>query len=317
VNGGTTTLTYAFSLSGNGTSVSQTFTDAQLTTAPPTGASVTVMGQGGTAILITNEYQNNQIDTTPARISLGSLTDDGVGTLSKFVGNNTSNAEYSFMALQNFPISYAYAGRADGTIMLYGTQGTGKVGFVTAGYYSYIASAVTGVYAHFGEGTPEVIGQSTGNATDFAYHYTSSLPSTASSTTAVYTVNGITSSSMAGSQTNPEDGGASDTFDNVAEGFVLNTAVAYSGNSVANINDSPLSDTYVGQATDPLGLASIGGIAGFSYMFVGAYPNFAEFDVAYGFGTYFASSTMGGHDIYYPGAPANNVFTGGWIQSFS
>jgi hypothetical protein len=237
--------------------------------------------------------------------------------MSKFVGNNTGNAEYTFMSLENFPLSYAYAGRNDGTIHLYGTEGTGKVGFVTAGYYSYIASAVTGVYAHFGEGTPDVIGTSAGNAADFAYHYTSSSPSTVSTITSVYTVNGITSSSMAGSQTNPEDNGAIDTFDNLANGFVLNTAVSYTGNSVAHINDSPLSDTYVGQATDPLGLGSIGGIAGFSYMYVGAFPNFNEFDVAYGFGTYFASSTMGGHDIDYPGAPAKNVFSGDWIKSFS
>jgi hypothetical protein len=146
--------------------------------------------------------------------------------------------------------------------------------------------------------------------------YTSSSPLTVSTIPSVYTVNGIAFSSMSGSQTNPEDGGAIDTFDNVAQGFVLNTAVAYSGNSTAHINDSPMSDTYVGQATDPLGLGSIGGIAGFSYMYVGAFPNFNEFDVAYGFGTYYATSTLGGDDIAYPNAPANDVFSGAWIRAF-
>jgi hypothetical protein len=103
----------------------------------------------------------------------------------------------------------------------------------------------------------------------------------------------------------------------LALGFVLYTAVAYTGNSIAYIDDSTMSDTYVGEATDPLGLGSLGGIAGFSYMFVGAYPNFNEFDVGYGFGTYFATATMGRHDIAYPGAPANNVFSGDWIRAFS
>ena len=324
-NGSAIRTVYTFTLSpqssGFGQTVTQSFTDTQLTTAPANGASVTVLGQGlaGTAILITNDTyvdQNGQKQETPERISLGSLTDAGAGTVSKFLSNNTANTEYTFLSLQDFPISYAYAGRNDGTIQLYGTEGTGKVGFVTAGYYSYIASAVTGVYAHFGEGTPEVVGTSAGNADDFAYHYTSSSPSTVSTITSVYTVNGITSSSMAGSQTNPEDGGAIDSFDNIALGFVLNTAVAYSSNSIAHINDSPMSDTYVGQATDPLGLASLGGMAGFSYMFVGAYPNFNEFDVAYGFGTYYATSTMGGEDIAYPDTPANNVFSGDWIRAF-
>ena len=122
---------------------------------------------------------------------------------------------------------------------------------------------------------------------------------------------------MAGSQTNPEDNGAIDTFNNLANGFILNTAVSYTGNSIAHINDSPLSDTYVAQATDPLGLGGIGGVAGFSYMYVGAFPNFNEFDVAYGFGTYYTTATMGGHDIAYPGAPDNNVFSGDWIRAFS
>jgi RHS repeat-associated protein len=322
VNGGATTSAYTFTLSGSGNPVSQTFADALLTTAPGSGASVTVTGQGlaGTAILITNDTyldQNGQKQETPERISLGSLTDAGVGTMSKFVGNSLNTPSYSFLSLKNFPISYAYAGRADGTIMLQGTQGTGKVGFVTAGYYSYIAAAVTGLYAHFGEGTPDVIGTSAGNAADFAYHYTSSSPSAVSSVTSVFTVNGTTSSSMTGSQTNPEDNGGIDTFNNLANGFVLNTAVSYTGNSIAYINDSALSDTYVGQATDPLGLGSIGGVAGFSYTYEGAFPNFGEFDVAYGFGTYFATATNGGHDIAYPGAPANDVFSGDWIRAFS
>jgi hypothetical protein len=130
-------------------------------------------------------------------------------------------------------------------------------------------------------------------------------------------VSGITSSYISGSQTNPEDSGAIDTFNNVANGFALNTAVSYSGNNVAYINDSALSDTYVGQATDPLGLVSLGGVVGFSYMYEGAYPAFGEFDVAYGFGTYYASARHGGHNIAYPGTPGNDVFGGDWIRAFS
>jgi hypothetical protein len=200
--------------------------------------------------------------------------------------------------------------------MLQGTQNTGKVGFVTAGYYSYIASAVTGVYAHFGEGTSAVIGTSAGNADDFAYHYTSSSASAASSIPSTYILSGITSSTMSGSQTNPVDGGAIDTFNNIANGFHLNTAVSYRGTSIAYVTDSFLSDTFVAQASDPLGLASLGGIAGFGYMFVGAFPAFGELDALYGFGTYFVTSSMGGHDVAYPDAPGNFVFGGNWIRAF-
>jgi hypothetical protein len=65
------------------------------------------------------------------------------------------------------------------------------------------------------------------------------------------------------------------------------------------------------------GLVSLGGVAGFSYMYEGTYPAFGEFDVAYGFGTYFASASHGGHNIAYPGAPGNDVFGGDWIRAFS
>jgi hypothetical protein len=275
------------------------------------------VASANTAILVTNDTftgNDGAIHETAESISLGSLTDAGAGTMQKYDANGNP---FTFLTLRNFPISYAYAGRADGTIQLNGTEGTGKVGFVTAGYYSYIAAAVTGLYAHFGEGTPEVVGTSAGNADDFAYHYTSSSASAVSSVPSAFSVSGITSSSMSGSQTNPEDNNAIDMFYNVAQGFALNTAVSYSGNNIAYINDSPLSDTYVAQATDPLGLGSIGGIAGFSYMYKGAYPAFGEFDVAYGFGTYYATASRGGHDIDYPGAPTNNVFSGDWIKSFS
>ena len=176
---------------------------------------------------------------------------------------------------------------------------------------------MTGLYAHFGEGTPSVQGTGAGSPDDFAYHYTSSSYLTASSIASAYSVSGIKTSTMSGSQTNPEDSGAIDTFSNVAHGFVLNTAVSYRGNSVAYFTDSPMSDTFVAQSTDPLGLPTLGGIASFSYMFVGAYPSFGEFDVAYGFGAYYATSNMGGHDIAYPAAPTNNFFISNWIRAYS
>ena len=132
-----------------------------------------VRARASTAQLITND---RGVFTTPMGtstfetqeiISLGSKTDAGVGSIKKVGANGT----YDFLSLSNFPVSYAYAGRDDGTILLYGTQGTGTVGFVTAGYYSYVSAATTGAYAHFGEGAPDVYGYSAGNAGDFAYHY--------------------------------------------------------------------------------------------------------------------------------------------------
>ena len=48
-----------------------------------------------------------------------------------------------------------------------------------------------------------------------------------------------------------------------------------------------------------------------------AFPAFAEFDAIYGFGTYFVTSTMGGHDIAYPDAPGNDVFSPNWLRAFS
>src|SRR5207247_2309651 len=94
----------------------QAFADTALT-----HASVTGNGGAGAAILIVNDtYLTNQnaIRETVETISLGSLNDAGVGSMVKYdAGGNPIN----FLTLSNFPNSYAYAGRADGTVALYGS----------------------------------------------------------------------------------------------------------------------------------------------------------------------------------------------------
>jgi hypothetical protein len=298
-NGSTVTSAYTFTLSASGNTLSQTFPDSALTTLPGLGAAVTVDGQGtaGTAVLILNDTYvdgSGLTQETPARVSLGSLNDAGVGTVSKFVGNSTSNASYDFMALSNFPISYAYVGRNDGTVTLYGSAGTGTVGFVTAGYYSYIAAASTGTFFHLAAGAPSVYGYSAGNAGDFAYHYSMNAGS-------AYVVSGIAFSYMSGSQSNPEDHNATDTFYNVAAGFPLNTGVSNNpGQDIAYIIDSPMNDTF------------IGGDA-YSYMFsTDAAGSFTEFDAAFGFALIYAESFVGGTDTAVNNDASINILGGNW-----
>ena len=300
VSGTTTSSTYTFTLTGSGAAtVSQTFPDSLLTTAPASGtAAVTVNGEGaaGTAILITNDtyVANGTTLETPERVSLGSKTNAGVGTLSKFVGNSTSSAEYNFLALSNFPISYAYAGRNDGTALLYGTTGTGEAGFVSAGYFSYIAAATTGAYYHEVAGAPSVYGYSAGNAGDFAYHYSMNAGSS-------FVVSGVAFSYMSGSQTNPEDSGATDTFFNVGVGFTINTGVSNNpGADFAYIIDSPGNDTF------------IGGNA-YSYMYIqAAGGSYTEFDTAYAFALVYAESFVGGTDTAINNDPSKNISGGNW-----
>jgi hypothetical protein len=299
VSGGVQSTVYTFRLGGAGSPTIMTFTDAQLTTTPVIGTyTVTIIGQNlntAPALLSTNDTLAGAVGETPERISLGSKTDDGVAFITKFVGNNTSNASYNFLSLSKFPISYAYAGRADGTIKLFATQGTGSAGFVTAGYYSYISAAQTGAYAHFGEGASSVYGYSAGNAGDFAYHYSMNAGS-------AFVVSGTSYSYMSGTQTNPENSNATDAFFNVAAGFLVNTGVSNNpGKDIAYIIDSPLNDTYVGNA-------------GYSYMFAanGA-GGFNEFDAAYAFAIYYAQSFVGGTDTANKNSPANNLFSSKWV----
>src|SRR5947207_7758250 len=79
-----------------------------------------------------------------------------------------SGNPFTFLTLGNFPVSYAYAGRNDGTVSLYGTVGVQYNGFVSAGNYSYIGGP--GLF-HLAQGAASVYGYSAGQATDFAYHY--------------------------------------------------------------------------------------------------------------------------------------------------
>jgi hypothetical protein len=298
-NGGAQSSLYTFTLSGNGAPTTMTFTDAQLTTTPAAGTSaVTVNGQNlntANAVISTNDLLVGATGETPETITLGSKADAGVGSVTKYVGNVTTGAAYSFLLLNNYPISYAYAGRADGTIQLFGTQGTGAVGFVAAGYYSYVSAATTGAYAHFAEGTPSVYGYSAGNAGDFSYAYSMNAGSS-------YVVSGTAFSYMSGSQKNPLNANATDTFFNVAAGFLQNTGVSNNpGKDFAYIIDSPGNDTYSGQT-------------GFSFMSIsnGA-GGFSEFDAAFGFALYFAESFVGGTDTGNKNAPANNIYSSNWI----
>jgi hypothetical protein len=298
-NGGTQSSLYTFTLSGTGAPTTMTFTDAQLTTTPAAGTSaVTVNGQNlntANAVISTNDLLAGATGETPETITLGSKTDAGVGSVTKYVGNVTTGAAYSFLSLHQYPISYAYAGRADGTIQLFGTQGTGAAGFVSAGYYSYISAATTGSYAHFAEGTPSVYGYSAGNASDFSYAYSMNAGSS-------YLVSGTAFSYMSGSQKNPLNANATDTFFNVGVGFLVNTGVSNNpGKDIAYIIDSLGNDTYSGQT-------------GFSFMSIsnGA-GGFSEFDAAFGFALYFAESFVGGTDTGNKNAPANNIYSSKWV----
>jgi hypothetical protein len=205
---------------------------------------------------------------------------------------DANGSPYTFLTLHNFPISYAYVGRADGTVNLYGTAGTGPVGFVSAGYYSYIAAATTGTFFHLVAGAPSVYGYSAGNAGDFAYHYSMNPGSS-------YVVSGVAFSYMSGSQANPQDNGATDTFFNVGVGFTVNTGVSNNpGQDYAYIIDSPMNDTFVGGDA-------------YSYMYAtGAAGNFTEFDAAFGFALVAGESFVGGFDTAINNDPSKNNLVG-------
>jgi hypothetical protein len=299
-NGGAQSSTYTFTLSGDGTPTTATFTDAQLTTTPAAGTSaVTVNGQArntAQAVISTNDLLAGATGETPETITLGSGGDAGVGSVTKYVGNVTTGAAYSFLSLHGYPISYAYAGRAEGTIQLFGSVGPGAVGFVSAGYYSYISAATSGVYAHFAEGAPFVYGYTPNfSALDFSYAYSMNAGSS-------YVLSGTAFSYMSGSQKNPLNANATDTFFNVGVGFLVNTGVSNNpGKDIAYIIDSPGNDTYSGQA-------------GFSFMSIsnGA-GGFSEFDAAFGFALYFAESFVGGTDTGNKNVPANNIYSSNWV----
>jgi hypothetical protein len=268
--------------------VSQSFPDTALSISTQT-ATVSVNGIGGTAILITNDTYvgpNSTTLETPEAVSLGSLANPGVGTLSKYTTINGATTPYTFVALSGFPISYAYVGRNDGTVQLYGTAGEQYNGFVSAGNYSYIGGP--GMY-HEAQGATSVYGYSAGQATDFAYQYSANPGST-------FVVSGTAYSYMSTTDT---VNGVTQSYFNEAIGFQQNTGVSKNpGKDFAYIIDSPGNDTFVGQTTE-------------SYMFsTGPSGNFTEFDVAYGFALVFGESFVGGVDTATNYDPTHNILVG-------
>jgi hypothetical protein len=293
-NGSATSSVYTFTLASSASTISQTFPDVALTTAPSSGATVTVKGQGaaGTAILILNDTYvdgNDLTQDTPERVSLGSRADAGVGAVAKFVGNSSSNASYSFMALSNFPISYAYVGRNDGTVSLYGTAGAAYNGFVSAGNYSYIGGP--GLF-HLAQGATSVYGYSAGQPTDFAYQY-SANPGSA------FVVSGVAFSYMSCTDQNPSSNNATQPYFNVGVGFLVNTGVSENpGLDIAYVIDSPGNDTFIGGSA-------------FSYMYIqNADGSFAELDTAYSFALVDAQSFVGGFDTAVNNDPTKNIVFG-------
>jgi hypothetical protein len=277
-------FTYSQSTTANasGTHTNYTFTmDGYSETLPDTTVSSVVVngtGSSATAILITNDTYtavNGSTQETPERVSLGSLNNDGTGTVTRFTNNDASEASFTFLTLHSFPISYAYVGRNDSTVNLYGTVGEPYNGFVTAGNYSYMGGA--GMF-HLVQGAASVYGYSAGQPADFAYHYAANPGS-------AFVVSGTAYSYMSTMDTVK---GVTQSYFNVGVGFLQNTGVSKNaGADIAYFFDSPGNDTFVGGTT-------------VSYMYIAAPPSpYAEFDAAYGFAMVNAQSFVGGIDFAY------------------
>src|SRR5207247_412724 len=94
VNGGPRTV-YTFTLSDPANpqnAVSQSFPDTVLRLLPnSTAVNVNGAPAGGTAVLITNDtYVNGNLQETHENISLGTLADAGLGSISKLDANGNS-----------------------------------------------------------------------------------------------------------------------------------------------------------------------------------------------------------------------------------
>jgi parallel beta-helix repeat protein len=268
---------YTFTLNGKTAS----FPDTALTKVV-----VTAQGVGNTAILITNDtYVDNRGATqeTAESISLGSKTDAGVGTMQKPDAHGNLHA---FLTLSGFSTSYAYVGRNDGTVNLFGTAGVPYNGFVSAGNYSYVGGP--GLF-HLAQGASSVYGYSAGQPTDFAYHY-SANPGSA------FVVSGTAFSYMSTTDT---VNSVTAPYFNVGVGFIQNTGVSKNaGQDYAYIIDSPVNDTFIGGMS-------------YSYMYsTNAAGNFTEFDAAFAFALVFGESFVGGNDTAVNNDPNKNILAG-------
>jgi large repetitive protein len=268
-NGSGAHTNYNFTMDG----YSETLSDTTVSSVVVNG-----VGSSASAILITSDTYtaaNGSTQETPERVSLGSLNNDGTGTVTRFTNNDASEASFTFLTLHNFPISYAYVGRNDSTVNLYGTVGEPYNGFVTAGNYSYMGGP--GMF-HLVQGAPSVYGYSAGQPADFAYHYAANPGS-------AFVVSGTAYSYMSTMDT---VNGVTQSYFNVGVGFLQNTGVSKNaGADIAYFFDSPGNDTFVGGTT-------------ISYMFIDGPPSpYAEFDAAYGFAMVNAESFVGGIDFAY------------------
>jgi hypothetical protein len=248
---------------------------------------VTAQGTGNSAVLITNDTytgSDGKTHETAENLSLGSKADVGVGSMTKF---DASGKPYTFLTVSNFPVSYAYVGRADGTVQLYGTAGEPYNGFVTAGNYAYIGGP--GEY-HEAQGAASVYGYSAGQSTDFAYHY-SANPGSA------FAVSGTAFSYLSATDT---VNGVTQPYFNVGVGFTQNTGVSKNpGKDYAYI-DSPGNDSFVGGTQ-------------YSFMYAtNSAGTFTEFDAAYAFALVFGESFVGGVDKATNSDASKNVLNSRW-----
>ena len=174
-----------------------------------------------------------------------------------------------FMTLVGFNTIFAVAGTADEGF-INATPGVKNV-FVGAGGYAYMNTGNSAEDFYYLMGAKYVYGY-TQSASDYAYEYDGSGPST-------YVVSGVAYSLEVGS-----DQGRS--FFNEAVGYTFNEGIAqHASQDVAYFYDSPGSDTFVGYSQYSSMTATNG--------------SFAENDIAAYFAQIYAYSFVGGTDYAY------------------
>ncbi len=263
--GGTPTLVTVYTFSDNG--VAQSYTSNQL-------SQVYVYGNGGTdtAYIYTNDTYtgaDGKTHETVENLSLGA----GGGILQQV---NSSGVFTNFMQLLHVANIYGYMGHAD-SAQLHDSPGNDM--FVSAGLASYLTG--TGYYDYISGATAVTAYATTGH--DIAYQYDGSGAST-------YTVQGVTSSVMAGT-----DHGV--TFTNTAIGFHYNYGIARHSGDIANFYDAPGTDEFVGEAK-----------TSWMYSYVGRVETM--YMQANGFSHVNAFASAGALDYSFNYAPTVNTVTG-------
>jgi hypothetical protein len=254
---------YTFNLDG----VKQTYNTVALA-----HVIVTFTGSGNTAVINTNDTytaSDGSTHETAESVALG----QGGGHLYR-AGEATA-----FLRLSGFANAYGYLGHADGGALLASAGQANQ--FVTTPAYAYLTTPAT---MYFIGGAASVYGYAA-NATDVAYHYDGSSPST-------FIVSGTAFSAMMG-----KDNGVS--FYNEAVGFTHNVGIArHAGQDTAYFYDSPGNDVFWGSTSG-------------SYLYRdNPDGTFAEFDFAAGFAQVYAVSSAGGTDYAYVYDATVNHVTG-------